>query len=157
MNAVRRREQAGFSLVEFLVAFLAAAILAVTAGALLHMTFAVWTRGHSAVNVQRDLTAVTQLLNGMLRGASRADVTFNSSQIQVVDGAVTKRLTYNSGAGSLVYDPDTGSAGDEVSIVSGNLQTFTPSAVGGAGLRVLLSMQNSNESTSLSTVVAFRN
>jgi Tfp pilus assembly protein PilW len=152
----RPSNTAGFSLVELAVAFLAGSIVAVTAGALLHMTFAGWTRGHSAVDIQRDLTAVTQLLNGMLREASTTDVTVSSTQIQVVDGAVTKRLTYNSGAGSLVYDPDTGTGGDEVTVVSANVQTFTPTALG-TGVRVQLAIQNADEMSAINAVVTFRN
>ncbi|MDA0321961.1 MAG: prepilin-type N-terminal cleavage/methylation domain-containing protein [Verrucomicrobia bacterium] len=151
-----RKNTAGFSLVELLVAFFAAAIIALTAGALLHMSFASWTRGHSAVDLQRDLTAVTQLLNGMLREASTTDVTVSATEIEVDDGALTKKLTYNSGAGSLVYDPDTGTGGDEITIVSANVQTFTPTALG-TGVRVQLAMQNANETTAINAVVTFRN
>ncbi len=123
----------GMTLVEFLVASVAASILVLTAGMVLVLSFRTLRANSEAVELQRDVDITTRTLYRAIRTTRRFEVA------SPMAGAAGPQLTINdrsffradagllpaAGGGFLVYDPDTGAAGDEQVLVNGSLQAFT--------------------------------
>jgi type II secretory pathway pseudopilin PulG len=138
----------GFSLIELLAAMVSGAVLALTVGLMLVYAFAALSRGQEAAELQRDASTALQLAVLKLRGASEGDVTEpaaagDSGSIltlydESTDGTVRLR---DAGGGVLEYDPDTGTANDELILADGTLTAFTATRVeGGVVVRVQLAL-----------------
>ena len=67
---------------------------------------------------------------------------------------VTSSFALN--AGDLIYDPNTGAAGDEITLIDNRVTTFTPQ-VGVSGATIRLVLQEAMDQTDFSVVCAFRN
>ena len=154
----RPEHNAGFTMVELLVALVASSILAITAGITLVYAYSGWRRNNAAVELQRDATLAMYRLSRAVRGASANDVT------TPLAGQSAERLTiqtteFRVDGDHLLYDPDTGIGGDEVVIVDGRLKTFTVTNLStGIGVSIVLELQNENsdEIAITSAITAFR-
>jgi hypothetical protein len=155
MNRHRTRSgKQGFTLVELGAGALTAAVLAVTAGAMLFYGYMTWRRARLAVDLQRDGTAAVRMLTTRLREAGASDVAVSAGRVDVLSRGSAAAL-YASGS-DLVFDPDTGTAGDEQTIVPGRLASFTPAMLDrGVALRFVLT--SSEETTTINTFLSFRN
>lgn len=154
----RPEHNAGFTMVELMVALAAASVLAVTAGITLVYSHSGWRRNNAAMELQRDATLAMYRLSRAVRGASANDVT------TPLAGQSAERLTiqtteFRVDGDHLLYDPDTSIGGDEVVIVDGRLKTFTVTNLStGIGVSIVLELQNENsdEIAITSAITAFR-
>jgi len=154
----RPEHNAGFTMVELLVALAAASVLAVTAGITLVYSHSGWRRNNAAMELQRDATLAMYRLSRAVRGASGNDVT------TPLAGQSAERLTiqtteFRVDGDHLLYDPDTGIGGNEIVIVDGRLKTFTVTKLStGIGVSIVLELQNENsdEIAITSAITAFR-
>lgn len=158
----RPEHNAGFTMVELLVALAATSILAITAGITLVYGYSGWCRNNAAVELQREATLAMYRLSRAVRGASAADVTTplagqSAEQLTILTIPPTE---FRVNEKHLLYDPDTGIDGDEVVIVDGRLKTFTVTNLStGTGVSIVLELQNENsdEIAITSAITAFRN
>jgi prepilin-type N-terminal cleavage/methylation domain-containing protein len=154
----RPEHNAGFTMVELMVALAASSILAITAGITLVYAHSGWRRNNAAMELQRDATLAMYRLSRAVRAASGNDVT------TPLAGQSAERLTiqtteFRVDGDHLLYDPDTGIGGDEVVIVDGRLKTFTVTNLStGIGVSIVLELQNENsdEIAITSAITAFR-
>jgi hypothetical protein len=137
--------------VEFLVGVVSGAVLAATSGAMLYYGFVAWRNNQQAVELHRDGTAAMALLARTLREASTADVSVSGERVTAATQAF-----FRTGGNDLVHDPNTGVAGDEVVIVRGKAEEFTPVAAP-TGLSVHLALQDGTERAEFDGAWAFRN
>ena len=114
----------GFSLVELMVGMLAAAIIALTAGAMLYYGFRSLGETSTAVELQRDGTLAMRSILTALREASGTNVTVaGGSQISI---SLADRVAFfEQRDNDLFFDYDTGSAGNEALLVEGTLDRLT--------------------------------
>ena len=151
----RPEHNAGFTIVELIIALAAASILAITAGITLVYGYSGWRRNSAAMELQRDATLAMYRLSRAVRGASAADVTTPSAAQLTIQQTEFRVDDVNH----LLYDPNTGIDGDEVVIVDGRLKTFTvTSLAAGTGVSIILELQNQNgdEITITNATTAFR-
>jgi prepilin-type N-terminal cleavage/methylation domain-containing protein len=155
----RPEHNAGFTMVELMVALAAASILAITAGTTLVYSYSGWYRNNAALELQRDATLAMYRLSRAVRGASAADVTTPLAG-QSAARLTIKTTEFRVNEKHLLYDPDTGIDGNEVVIVDGRLKTFTATNLStGIGVSIVLELQNENsdEITITNATIAFRN
>ena len=142
--------RAGFTAVELLVAAVAAGVLALTVGSVLVYGYMNWERTAGVVDMQRDLSFAVSMISGAVRQAAPASVSCTGSQLDVGTNSY-----YRSG-NDLIYDPDTGTSGNEVCLVAGTVCTFTPTLRPDGGVSVTLSLRQEDESHTVNTTIAFR-
>lgn len=155
----RPEHNAGFTMVELLVALVAASILAITAGITLVYCYSGWCRNNAAVELQRDATLAMYRLSSAVRGASATDVNTPLAG-QSAERLTIQQTEFRVNEKHLLYDPNTGIDGDEVVIVDGRLKTFTVTNLStGTGVSIVLELQNENsdEITITNATIAFRN
>jgi len=155
----RPEHNAGFTIVELIVALVAASILAITAGITLVYGYSGWRRNNAAVELQRDATLAMYRLSRAVRGASAADVTTPSAGQSAAQLTIQQTEFRVDDVNHLLYDPNTGIDGDEVVIVDGRLKTFAVTNLStGAGISIILELQNENgdEITITNATTAFR-
>jgi prepilin-type N-terminal cleavage/methylation domain-containing protein len=159
----RPEHNAGFTMVELLVALAAASILAITAGMTLVYGYSGWCRNNAAMELQREATLAMYRLSRAVRGASATDVTTplaGQSAERLTIKMTDKTTEFRVDGDHLLYDPDTGIGGDEVVIVDGRLKTFTVTNLStGTGVSTVLELQNENsdEIAITSAITTFRN
>lgn len=115
----------GMTLIELLVAMLAAGILVLTAGIMLVHVAGACRRGRDGISMQADGRVAMETIAKSVRFASPADI--DDSQPGVLNVTVTgvTRRVYANGT-ELVFDPNIAEAGDLVSLVGpGRLTSFT--------------------------------
>ena len=155
----RPEHNAGFTMVELLVALAAASILAITAGITLVYGCSGWRRNNAAVELQRDATLAMYRLSRAVRGASATDVTTPLAG-QSAEQLTIQSTEFRVNEEHLLYDPNTGIDGDEVVIIDGRLKTFTVTNLStGTGVSIILELQNENsdEIAITSAIITFRN
>ena len=149
----RSKHNAGFTIIELMVVSVAAFVLAITAGMTLVYGHSGWRRNNAMMELQRDATLAMYRLSRAVREASAADVTTSASQLTI------QTTEFRVNGNHLLYDPNTGTDGDEVVIVDGRLETFTvTSLAAGTGVSIILELQNENgdEITITNATTAFR-
>lgn len=111
----------GFSVVELTFGILAAAILALTVGAMLSYGYSGWKRCNEEAEVQRLGAVAARNLDWTLRGARRSGMILTNSSAVVfqMTNDVWARF-YQEGA-SVRYDADIGSAGTDSYVISNRL------------------------------------
>jgi hypothetical protein len=143
-----RCSRSGVTIVEILVAMLAATVLALTCSVMLEYCFRTLRANGDVVGLQRDIDITTRTLYRAIRSTRRHQVSLPTA------GAVGWRLNidntsfYRAGAGLtpsaggnfLVYDPNTATGGDEQIMIGGTLQAC--------------SFSNSTDSIAISFAVA---
>jgi len=155
----RPEHNAGFTMVELLVALAAASILAITAGITLVYGYSGWCRNNAAVELQREATLAMYRLSRAVRGASATDVTTPLAG-QSAEQLTIQSTEFRVNEEHLLYDPNTGIDGDEVVIIDGRLKTFTVTNLStGTGVSIILELQNENsdEIAITSAIITFRN
>ena len=154
----------GFSLVELLAAMLAASILAITAGTMLFHAYSAWNDNHNAVNVHRDGRNAMDMMTRAIRAASVSNVVtaVNNdlilSGVALYDEALTNTVRFSRSGRNLIYDPDTGSNGDDVMLVADGVRRFNVSLSDTAtSIEIRLDLERDGETMRLDSVTAFRN
>ena len=156
----RHKHNAGFTIVELMIAMTAACVLSITAGIMLVYTYSNWSRNIETVQLQRDATLAMSRLSRSIRATSAGNITVP------LTGQSATQLTippseFRISSGCLIYDSDTDVTGGELAIVdNGRLKTFTVTNLAtGAGISIVLELQdaNGNEITLTNVVSAFRN
>lgn len=141
MNILSRKttSRAGFTIVELLAAMISASVLALTLSVLVVYHFSAWKRTEDAVNLQRDVMVSLGMLHRMVREAGPNDVTAPrpvgeggtaEPRLVIAGKAIYQAdeadLGTADGSGTyLVYDPNTGIAGDEMVLSSDSVAAFT--------------------------------
>lgn len=158
-----------FTLMELLVAALAAAILALTAGLMLLYGYGVWRRSQDRACMQEDGAAALATLAHMLRQASaaptppagilRVQINTSPSQIAVWRGATQEAVVFARG-NDLIYSR----MGQEVALVSRRLVpgsfllTPLPSAASPDEVVIQMILTTTDGGTTpVATVLSFRN
>ena len=149
-----RNYRNGYTLIEIMISMFTSAILALTAGSLIFFFFKGWHRDSQAVELQRDGTIATEFLSRSLRAASLDQITVFSGQIDIGSVTATERF-YVSGK-NFLYDPNTGEAGDEVTLVSGLLESFSP-LKGPRSISYQLIIDNGDERSDIRSTINPRN
>ena len=103
--------KAGFTLVELLVAAIAASVLAITAGALLYAGILNWMKDRASMQLQGDALFTMDIFSRAIRPASISDVTRADTVL-----TIGKKSFYRAG-NTLYYDPDITLSGNETAIV----------------------------------------
>ncbi len=156
----RPEHNAGFTLVELIIALAAASILAITAGITVVYGYSGWRRNNAAVELQRDATLAMYRMSRAIREASAADVTTPLAGLSAEQLTIQPtEFRVNVNGDCLLYDPNAGTDGDEVVIVDGRLETFTVTNLAtGTGVSITLELQNENgdEITITNATTAFR-
>ena len=123
----------GFTLVEVMVAMTAAAVLALTMGALLVTSSRAWHDHWLIATMQGDASTAVAMIDAWVREAHPADIT------EPLAGSTSSRLTvgyrsiyrgtvsniYNAAGATLFLDPDTRTSGNEVKLSSCKVKYFT--------------------------------
>ena len=119
--------QGGFSLVELIMGMIAAACLALTAGAMLWYGYLGWRRTGEQVAAQRDMRAAMDVLTRSLRMGSSA--TFTTGGVLTVQFSDRPTATVSASGSNLVYRPDITTA-NQATLVNGTLQRFDVALAG---------------------------
>ena len=144
----------GFTLAEMIVAILAAAILALTAGAVFVSSFKGWLNVSRAVDMQRDAyAALDSLSRAVHMGTNMTFVTGTVFTVQYGDRPNSQ--FYRSGGDFIAVSPP-GATGVTVRLVYGKLKTFTVSVVSNPAT-VWLVLTNGTEMSSNQVTLARRN
>jgi len=154
----RPEHNAGFTMVELLVASAAACIIALTAAVTLVYGYSGWRRNNAEMELQRDATLAMYRLSRAVREASANDV-ITPLAGQSADQLTIDSTEFRADGNNLLYDPDTGISGDEVVIIDGRLKTFMVTNLStGIGVSIVLELQNENsdEIAITSAITAFR-
>ncbi|NQU40779.1 MAG: hypothetical protein HQ523_12565 [Lentisphaerae bacterium] len=129
-TTVGRVRLSGMTVIELMVAMLAAAVLALTAGIILVYCFRTLRSNSDAVELQRDVDITTRTLYRAIRSSRRADLNRSHLPSRLT---FASRSYYRAGANRLpnaagtflVHDPNTAVSGDEQVLVNGTLTACT--------------------------------
>ena len=146
----------GFTITELLVAMIASALLALTVGAMLVVGTQSWRRNHAAVELQRDAAVAGDMLRRAVRMSTKNGITLSAggSRLDIFTPGGTNAF-YASGS-DLVYDPNTGTTGDEITVVNARLAAFS-ATVTNTGVSVLMQLSSGDENTEVNTFLRWRN
>jgi type II secretory pathway pseudopilin PulG len=143
--------RAGFTLLELLVATLSSSILGIAVASVLVYAHMAWEANGDAVRAQQEGTLAIDMLNRSLRRADAATVVVSPGQVSIGPAS------FFANGGDLVYDPDTGAAGDEMTVIDGWLTAFTVTTLPDGGASIDLQFKQEETETRMNTLVAFRN
>ncbi|MEI6971112.1 MAG: hypothetical protein WCL44_06300 [bacterium] len=153
------KDTGGHTLVELIVGAAAAAVLAVTLGAMLFYGYLTWGRNSLAVDLHRDATLAMETLARSLRQASAEGVDLSQPSSIVVSNQGTGILCsfYQQGS-NLVFNPAVNSGGTPFVLVQGRLSPagFTHSNTT-RGVTLYLNLEQGMEKMKVSGNIAFRN
>ena len=150
-HGARAGRQSGFTLLELLVAMLAAAVLALTAAVMLVYAYRAWQANGDAVLAQQEGTLAVDMLSRSLREAAAVDVVILPGRVNIGPASF-----YAIGA-DLVYDPETGAGGDEMTVIDGRLTAFAVSTLPAGGAAIEFQFKDEENVTKVAAVAAFRN
>jgi prepilin-type N-terminal cleavage/methylation domain-containing protein len=149
-----KKRRDGFTMIELLVVALAAAMLALTAGFMLLVSYRTWIANRGYVDLQREISLTQTIGDRWVREAAHWEVTSTNSDLRIVTEAGTKRLY--SDAGNLYFDPDTGIDGDELLVSSDHVTDFSAEATA-LGVHLDLLLEYRATSAELHTFISYRN
>ena len=149
------RSRGGFSMVELVMGIAAAAVVVISSGLMVYYTHLGYRRESAAVNLQRDATAIMDLLCHAIRGCSMAGVSISAGTLSIQNGGVTASFR-RSNSGDFVYDPDTAISGNDVVVATGVATAFTPEFASG-GVSVQVNLQSGTDNAQVGAVVFPRN
>ena len=121
-----RNRKSGFTLVEMLVALLAAAVLVLTMGSMLWYSFLGLKQAKQAAALQRDMRVSMVALAQMTHSAT--GMSFSTSGVFRYTAQYSNRPSaevYSQSTSNLFFDPNTTAAGDGMQLAYGTLRTFT--------------------------------
>ena len=119
-----RNQKSGFTLVEMLVALVAAAVLVMTMGSMLWYGFLGLKRTKQSVALQRDMRASMVALAQMTHSAT--GMSYSTSGVYVAWFSNRPPASvYSQSTSNLFFDPNTTAAGDAMQLAYGTLKTFT--------------------------------
>jgi prepilin-type N-terminal cleavage/methylation domain-containing protein len=144
----------GLTLVELLAAMTAAAVLALTCGAMLVAFQRAWRRHAAYAGLERDAVAALDLIERHVRPLQSDAVTTGTGRL-ILDAGASRTAFLQSG-NDLVFDPDTSRSHDEQTLVAGAVEHFSSTPFEGR-VSVVLRLRDEGESVELSTTVAYRN
>ena len=144
----------GFTVIEMIVAMVAGAVLAVTVGLMLSISYRSWIGNRSFIGLQREVTLAQTVVERHVRASSYANTTVTNNVVTVVEPDRTRRL-YRSDD-DLIYDPDITLGGDEMIISQGHVYTFL-SWKTYMGVQIELLLKDAGTEAQFSTFTGFRN
>ena len=149
ITALRR----GFTLIELLAAIVSAGVVAVLAGVMVVYTFTALRRNTEVVDMQRDASVAMEMIVRAVRASTATNTAVPSAGRLDVGSA-----SFYANGNDLMYDPDTGLGGDEITIISGRLQLFTPSvSVEAVDVQMTIESKDGAETTTMDTTTKYRN
>ena len=158
-SATKADAAGGFTLVELLMASVAAAVLVVTMGIMLVYGFTTWHRNTRSIDMHRDATLAMRTLDRALRQATALGVDLSQPDRIVVSNQVAPVLHsfYQQGK-DLVYNPNLNNGGIPVTLVQGRVTPsgFTHSNMA-QGVTIRLQLQEGTETLVMNGSVRFRN
>lgn len=149
-----RGHKGGFSLVEVIVAMLAAAVLVLVAGAMIWHTQSAYRRLNKAVDVQRDMRASMDVLVRMSRPATGFAFTAGTTFTALYSNRPSSRV-YASGS-NLFYLANASGGGAGQRLANGSLGQFAVLVQTNRAV-ITLVLQSPEEKMSNSVVVMRRN
>jgi len=99
-----RGQQSGLTIIELMVAMVAGAIVAVTAGAMLYYGYVAWRQNNAVVDIQRDATVALGAIGRAVRGAVGVAV---GAELRATNAAGVVQRFHVGGDGLLYEQPDT--------------------------------------------------
>jgi len=144
-----KRKQ-GFTVVELMATIAAATVLALSAGIVLTVGYREWVNDTGIVEMQRDATFAVDMMAKSIREANPSTVTASSGTLNI------GTRSFYSSADDLMYDPNTGTGGDEIVLVPGRLINFVPVLLGNQGVKIDLSLRDDDENETVSATFSFR-
>ena len=150
---MKSRKQ-GFTIVELLVVSLASSVLALTAGLMLMISYRAWISNGKYVDLQRDISLTQTIADKWVREAAHWDVAATNDELVIVTPTATRRLYSDSG--SLFFDPDTSSPGDELTVSSNRVTEFVVEATA-FGVNLDLRLKEDAMDAELHTFIGYRN
>jgi prepilin-type N-terminal cleavage/methylation domain-containing protein len=147
----------GFTMVELLVAMIAAPLLSLTIGTMLHYFQSGWKRHAGAVEFQRDATLAMNAIARAVRSAPAGAVSNSAGRLTILAGAGAGTTFYQRGA-DLVRSGDVNGTAPDVVLVSGRLSTFAASNTT-SGVRIAMTLHDgpSGEDARIESVIRTRN
>jgi len=155
MNTARKHRAGYFTLIETLLFLLAVSILAITAVSMLYYLYRSWDLNRVALDMQRDATAAVVFLEHELRGAEESEVNVDTAVITINTDSGNRRF-YVDGGDTLMFDPDTGAANDEVPLIRDRLVSFVPEEFDG-GVRFEIVVEEDDHRVKVQGIVEQRN
>ena len=150
-----RTRKSGFTLVEMLVALVAAAVLVMTMGSMLWYGFLGLSRTRQAVALQRDMRASMVALAQITHSAT--GLSFSTSGVYVAWYSNRPSASvYSQSTTNLFFDPNTTAGGDSLQLAYGTLKTFTV-AVSSNMATVSLAVGDARDTISNQVVLFRRN
>jgi type II secretory pathway component PulJ len=143
------RQVRGFTLVEVLVTMVSASVLAISVGSLLFVASHNWRYSVDAVATQRNVELALDSISRAVRAADPSTVSTSPGELTVDTGI------FRSEGGDLVYDPDTGTEGGEITLIEGRLSLFEPTLLK-SRVRVALGASCGDYAPVVTSTVAFR-
>lgn len=141
----------GFTLVEMLVAMMAAAVLVLVMGSMLWYGFLGLKRTQNAVALQRDMRASMTALAQMTHSATGMSF---AAGVYLAQYSNRPPASVYSASSNLFFDPNTTAAGDAMQLAYGTLRTFNVTVVTNLAT-VVLALGDTRETVS-NRVVLFR-
>lgn len=141
-----------------MVAALASAILALTAGALLYSTNSALMRAMGIQELQRDATCAMDMIERAAQSSKGSEITVAAGQMSLATNHVRTAVSryYSDGNGNLMYDPNLAVAGNEIKVVTGRLTSFS-ATVSSNRLWVAIGLREGTKSLAFTNCVTFRN
>lgn len=151
---VRRPATHGFTLVEILMALVAASVLALTAGALLVYLFDGLAWNTEQIEGHRDGAYAVAVLQHHLRSAAPGEVSVAGEEIRIQSGGVIKR--FRRVGEDLEFDPNLAAGGNDELLIRSGVTGFTPILFDGR-VDVLLVVVVDGVRTEYPVAATFRN
>jgi type II secretory pathway component PulJ len=155
----RRKLKTAFTVIELVLAMVAASMLAAIVSTMLFYGYTTWNRNSSFLELQRDVTLAMQTLSRSLRQASATGVNLTQPGQIVVSNLNTSTLTsfYQQGS-NLACNLASNNGGTPFLLVRGRVTPsgFTCSNIAqGVGIR--LKLQNGAQNLEMDGSISFRN
>jgi hypothetical protein len=131
-----------------------AAVLMLTAGALLVFGSAGWRRVCRVADLQRDGSVTLATIRHSVRASAAADLTVSAERLEIARAG--RVLAYYRTGRDLFFDPDTSAGGDEQRLVAGAVSVFAPTLFG-TRLSLRLDLEQGDQVFAATVAVHCRN
>lgn len=145
------KKHSGFTLIELMIGIIISSILALTTGIMIYYSYETWDKSKVAVELQRDATLAMDILSKNIRPSNSSDIQTSGSTL-----TIGNKSFYLVSPGSLLYDPNSGVAGDEKVIVN-NKVTALVFSKNDPLVEIYMVLEDDTETITLDNSIEYRN